>query len=68
MAGEKVKEIIDAFENLSKAGQDEVFAHFFGVKSPLGANPPSGKATAKFKRIASEVFTENHELFKKLAD
>jgi hypothetical protein len=68
MAGEKVKEIIDAFEKLPKAEQDEVFAHLFGVRSPIGVKPASKEVSEEFKRIASEVFTENRELFKKLAE
>jgi hypothetical protein len=68
MAGKKVKEIIEAFENLPKEGQDKVFAHLFGVESPIGVKPPSKELAEQFKRIASEVFAENHEQFKKLAD
>ena len=68
MAGKKVEEIIDAFENLPKEEQDKIFAHFFGVESPLGVKPPAKEVTEKFKRIASDVFTQNRELSKKLAD
>jgi hypothetical protein len=39
-----------------------------GIESPPGINPPSRKVSEEFKRIAAEVFTENHKLFKKLAD
>jgi hypothetical protein len=68
MAGKTVKEIIDAFEKLPKEEQDKVYAHLFGVESPPGINPPSKEVSEKFKKIASEVFAENRELFKKLAN
>ena len=58
MAGKKVKEIIEAFENLPKEEQDKVFAHFFGVKSPVGVKPPTKEVTEEFKRIASKVIAE----------
>lgn len=68
MAGKTVKEIMDAFERLPKEEQDKVYAHLFGVQSPPGVNPPSKQVSDEFRRIASEVFAGNHELFKKLAD
>jgi len=68
MAGKTVKEIIDAFEKLPKEEQDKVYAHLFGVESPPGISPPSKEVSEQFKKIASEVFAENHELFKKLAN
>lgn len=68
MTCKTVKEIIKAFANLPKEEQDRVIAHLFGIESPIGVNPPSKEVTEEFKRIASEVFSENRELFKKLAD
>jgi hypothetical protein len=68
MPSNKVKEICDAFVALTQAEQNEVIAHLMGVKSPVGINPPSKKVSDEFKHSASEVFAQNHELFKKLAD
>ncbi|MDR3459301.1 MAG: hypothetical protein P4N60_17870 [Verrucomicrobiae bacterium] len=67
MPSKKVEEIFDAFSALTQAEQDEVIAHLMGIKSPVGVNPPP-EVSDEFKRIASEVFDQNHELFKKLAD
>jgi hypothetical protein len=68
MVGKRVKEILDAFEKLPREEQDEVFAHLFGVVSLPGVKPSPNEVTDEFKKIASEVFSNNDELFKKLAD
>jgi hypothetical protein len=68
MPSEKVKKLFDAFASLSQTEQNEVFAHFMGIKSPVGINPPPKEVSDEFKRIASEVFDQNRELFQKLAD
>jgi len=68
MAGKKVEEIIEAFKKLPKEEQDKVIAHFFGAKSLTGSELVSEEVSDEFKRIASEVFDRNDELFRKLAD
>ena len=68
MAGKKVEEIIEAFERLPKEEQDRVIAHLFGIQSLAGVKPISKEVSDEFKRIASEVFDQNRELFEKLAD
>lgn len=68
MPSKKVKEIFDAFVALTQAEQNEVVAHFMGIKSPVGVNPPPKEVSDEFKLIASEVFDQNRELFEKLAD
>lgn len=67
MAGKTVKEIIEAFEKLPKEEQNKVYTPLFGIKSPPGVNPPSKEVSDGFKKIVSEIFAENEELFRKLA-
>jgi hypothetical protein len=64
MPSKKVKEIFDAFCALTQEEQNEVIAHLMGI----GVNPPPKEVSDEFKRIASEVFDQNDELLKKLAD
>jgi len=62
------KEIIEKIDQLPEEELNRLFAHYFGVKSPPGINPPAKELTEEFKRIASEVFTQNRKLFKKLSN
>ena len=62
------KEIIKKIDQLPEDELNILFAHYFGVKSPPGINPPAKEVTEEFKRIASEVFAQNRKLFKKLSD
>ena len=67
MASQTVQEIMDAFEKLPQEEQFKVIGHLHGILSPAKVNPPTSKVSEEFKQIASEVFNQNDELFRKLA-
>jgi len=52
-----LNELIEKISELPEEELDLLFAHYSGVKSPLGWNPPSSEVTKAFNRIASEVFS-----------
>lgn len=63
-----VQEIFEEFCKLPKSEQDKVVAYLMGLQTSENGQMARPEVSAKFKEIASEVFTTNKELFQKLKD
>lgn len=61
-------EVIEQIKKLPREEQQKVVAFIHAAEDAGALQKPSPKITGEFKRMAEEMFTNNAELFRKLAE